>query len=94
MREECCLCGASHDTWTCQTCEEIFCRDHWHDTELGSNVECATCERKRIARQEPGSFDDMSEEEFSDILHDMVTVNSLLSIGDIYMEATEQEDDR
>ena len=89
MNANCNLCGEAYDTWECQSCGETYCQTHWHETELGMNVECSSCERKRLSRQDPGSFNDMTEEEFSDILHDLATVDSLLSIGDVYAEAKE-----
>ena len=34
--------------WRCKTCGEWFCETHWHETDLGRNVECVACERKRV----------------------------------------------
>ncbi len=47
MTEQCCLCDETEDLWECGTCGEMFCQTHWHETMLGKNVECSTCERKR-----------------------------------------------
>lgn len=35
------------ELWECQTCGEQYCQTHWHETELGRNVECVACERAR-----------------------------------------------
>jgi hypothetical protein len=32
------------ELWTCETCGERFCQYHWHQTDKGTNVECAGCE--------------------------------------------------
>lgn len=47
-----------HDTpeckgelWQCQTCGELFCQTHWHETSKGRNVECVACERQRRRRE-------------------------------------------
>lgn len=39
------------DTWQCITCGEHFCQTHWHETELGDNVECVACETSRIVAE-------------------------------------------
>lgn len=39
-------CG---DLWECRTCGEEFCQTHWHQTDLGHEVECVACERLREA---------------------------------------------
>lgn len=46
MGEQCCLCEETEDLWECETCGEMFCLDHWHETSLGKNIECSTCERE------------------------------------------------
>ncbi len=50
--EQCCLCGESEDLWECDTCGESYCQTHWHQTELGKNIECSGCERKRLEESE------------------------------------------
>lgn len=34
--------------WECSTCGESFCQTHWHQTDLGYEVECVACERERL----------------------------------------------
>ena len=36
--------------WKCETCGELFCETHWHQTSKGKNVECSGCEGKREGR--------------------------------------------
>lgn len=36
------------ELWICETCGEMYCESHCHETELGINVECVACERERI----------------------------------------------
>lgn len=38
-------CGG--ELWQCKTCGQWFCENHWHETDLGRNVECVACERAR-----------------------------------------------
>jgi len=33
--------------WTCKTCGEKFCAEHWHETDKGLKVECVACEYDR-----------------------------------------------
>lgn len=40
------FCGGSW--WSCLTCGETFCEEHFHRTDLGENVECVACERERL----------------------------------------------
>lgn len=35
------------ELWECETCHENYCQTHWHETDLGTNVECVACERER-----------------------------------------------
>jgi len=35
------------ELWQCKTCGQWFCENHWHETDLGRNVECVACERWR-----------------------------------------------
>lgn len=35
------------ELWECETCHQLYCSAHWHETELGRNVECVACERQR-----------------------------------------------
>lgn len=39
------------EVWQCKTCKEWYCNEHWHETELGRNVECVACEGIRLGRQ-------------------------------------------
>ncbi len=43
----------NNETWECKTCGTIYCTNHFHETEMGTNVECSTCEKKRIKNTEP-----------------------------------------
>lgn len=52
MMETCCLCEETEELWECESCGEQFCQTHWHSTALGKDVECSSCERGRIERQE------------------------------------------
>lgn len=38
------------ELWECETCQEKFCQFHSHQGDKGVNVECADCERVRVAK--------------------------------------------
>lgn len=38
------------ELWACEACYEQFCQFHSHQGDKGVNVECANCERIRIAK--------------------------------------------
>lgn len=35
------------ELWECETCGELYCQFHSHDTAMGCDVECVACERER-----------------------------------------------
>ena len=37
--------------WQCQTCDELYCYFHYHQTSLGHCVECVACENARIKKE-------------------------------------------
>jgi len=39
--------------WPCKTCGEWYCSFHWHETSMGRNVECVTCESARHSARPP-----------------------------------------
>ena len=53
-KEDCC----DGELWECETCHEHYCEVHWHETDLGRNVECVACERERRLRDEHGVEDE------------------------------------
>lgn len=44
------------ELWECETCKELYCETHFHETDLGCCVECVACEyqRKQAAEAERG----------------------------------------
>lgn len=51
------------ELWQCETCGQLYCKGiHSHQTTLGRNVECVTCERTRVGlpllNSETGDWED------------------------------------
>ena len=40
------------EEWQCATCLSLYCQTHFHQTNLGTNVECVACERERMDSQD------------------------------------------
>lgn len=37
----------TQELWECETCHELYCDQHGHQTSKGTNVECVACENNR-----------------------------------------------
>lgn len=76
--------------WECRTCGEIFCQAHFHETDLGYNIECVACETERLVREEEESLKPRASVLVADLLrlYDVEGCFGLEGIGDTYAAET------